>query len=45
MGCYDKMTPGECTKALEQISRQRRTDAENGSPAYPATHLPDHQMQ
>ena len=40
-GYYDKMTPEERTKALEQMSRQRWTDAEYGTPAYPATHLPD----
>lgn len=40
-GYYDKMTPKERTKALEQMSRQRWADAENGSPAYPVTHLPD----
>ncbi|MGN7784805.1 alpha/beta hydrolase [Niabella sp. 22666] len=40
-GYYDKITPEERTKTLEQMSQQRWTDAEDGSPAYPATHLPD----
>ncbi|MCW3074957.1 MAG: rane protein [Flaviaesturariibacter sp.] len=40
-GYYDKMTPEERTKALEQMSQQRWTDAENGAPAYPETHLPE----
>ena len=40
-GYYDKMTAEERTKALEHMSMQRWTDAENGTPAYPATHLPE----
>jgi fermentation-respiration switch protein FrsA (DUF1100 family) len=40
-GYYDKMTQEERTKALEQMSKQRWTDAENGAPAYPETHLPE----
>lgn len=40
-GYYDRMTQEERTKALEQMSQQRWVDAENGTPAYPETHLPE----
>lgn len=40
-GYNDAMTPEERTKALEQMSLQRWDDAENGTPAYPTTHLPE----
>lgn len=40
-GYNDAMTPEERTKALEQMSLQRWEDAENGTPAYPTTHLPE----
>ncbi|MBF4471325.1 alpha/beta hydrolase [Flavobacterium sp. HJJ] len=39
-GYYDKMTAEERTKAFEKMSFQRWTDAENGTPAFPAVHLP-----
>lgn len=40
-GYFDAMTPEQRTASLERMSRQRWVDAENGSPAYPASHLPD----
>jgi len=40
-GYYDKMTAEERTKAFEKMSLQRWVDAENGTPAYPPTHLPE----
>lgn len=40
-GYYDKMTQEERTKAFETMSLQRWTDAENGKPEYPTTHLPE----
>src|SRR3546814_3052049 len=40
-GYNDAMTSEERTKALEQMSLQRWEDAENGTPAYPTTHLPE----
>ncbi|TCK80653.1 alpha/beta hydrolase [Albibacterium bauzanense] len=40
-GYNDAMTLEERTKALEQMSLQRWKDAENGTPAYPTTHLPE----
>ena len=33
-GYDDSMTPEQRTQTLEQLSRQRWTDAENGAPAY-----------
>lgn len=39
-GYYDKMTAEERTKAFEKMSQQRWIDAENGTPAFPETHLP-----
>lgn len=40
-GYNDAMTLEERTKALTQMSLQRWEDAENGTPAYPTTHLPE----
>lgn len=40
-GYNDAMTLEERTKALAQMSLQRWEDAENGTPAYPTTHLPE----
>jgi len=39
-GYYDKMTAEERTKAFEKMSQQRWIDAENGTPAFSAAHLP-----
>ncbi|WP_292010879.1 alpha/beta hydrolase [Chryseobacterium sp.] len=40
-GYYDKMTQEERTKAFETMSLQRWVDAENETPEYPTTHLPE----
>lgn len=41
-GYYDSMTPEQRSAMLEQIGKQRWTDAENGSPFYDKSHsLPD----
>ncbi|MNJ86405.1 Alpha/beta hydrolase family protein [compost metagenome] len=40
-GYNDQMTPGERMELLGKMSLQRWTDAENGKPAYPDTHLPE----
>jgi fermentation-respiration switch protein FrsA (DUF1100 family) len=40
-GYNDVMTLAQRTRTLEQMGLQRWVDAEKGTPAYPATHLPE----